>query len=618
MATARILKNNFKESSPMKLVLFSGFLITVYFNPDLQDPFNSPKFWLLMVFGSWLCGYLLSGFNQKKVSTALRENLGLVSLCGFVLTLFISALNTNLKFTAFFGDSGRRIGFVTYLYFAVYMIASYRCINLKSLPILFKTLIAIGLVNIIYGFMQSSGNDFVQWNNPYNSIITTFGNPNFASAAMAMFAIICFTAIFISQFNAFFRVMCFILSILLVSLIYLSNSRQGLISYGLGVSIIVIIFMFSRSKNLGIFGSFVFLISGLFTILGMLQIGPLEKYLYKSSVSVRGYYWRAGYEMLRENLLSGVGIDRYGVYFKQYREVGYPLNYGFDITSTNAHSIPIQLFATGGLFVGIFYIILSICVFYCAVYSIRNSVGNNRIFISGIFAAWISYQAQGLISIENIGLGIWGWIFGGVLMGTANLTRHEPANPNGSKYETRRLEQKSNLFQPVISGVLSLGAIFIVSLLYTADKSTFESRQYFNGASTSQSSEFYSRVEESFKNSFNDPYYKLIVSEMLTRTDKQGNALEQITKLHEKDPNNLDYLRPLALISESNRDYTNAIKFRKLIAKYDPWNAENFLLLGLNFKSINDYSSMYTTLDKIISIAPNHIIVNTAKLQLKE
>jgi hypothetical protein len=117
MAAARILKNNFKESSPMKLVLFSGFLITVYFNPDLQDPFNSPKFWLLMIFGSWLCGYLLPGFNLKKINNTLRTNLGLISICGFILTLFISALNTNLKFTAFFGDSGRRIGFVTYLYY---------------------------------------------------------------------------------------------------------------------------------------------------------------------------------------------------------------------------------------------------------------------------------------------------------------------------------------------------------------------------------------------------------------------------------------------------------------------------------------------------------------------
>jgi citrate lyase subunit beta/citryl-CoA lyase len=34
------------------------------------------------------------------------------------------------------------------------------------------------------------------------------------------------------------------------------------------------------------------------SILGMLQIGPLKDVLYKGSVSIRGYYWRAGLEMI--------------------------------------------------------------------------------------------------------------------------------------------------------------------------------------------------------------------------------------------------------------------------------------------------------------------------------
>jgi hypothetical protein len=38
----------------------------------------------------------------------------------------------------------------------------------------------------------------------------------------------------------------------------------------------------------------------IFALVGMLQIGPLEKFLYKPSVSVRGYYWRAGLEMFKD------------------------------------------------------------------------------------------------------------------------------------------------------------------------------------------------------------------------------------------------------------------------------------------------------------------------------
>ena len=62
--------------------------------------------------------------------------------------------------------------------------------------------------------------------------------------------------------------------------------------------------------------------------------------------------------MFLSSPLTGIGIDRYGAYFKEFRETQYSLNYGFDLTSSNAHNVPIQLFATGGIFVGGFYILI--------------------------------------------------------------------------------------------------------------------------------------------------------------------------------------------------------------------------------------------------------------------
>ena len=104
----------------------------------------------------------------------------------------------------------------------------------------------------------------------------------------------------------------------------------------------------------------------------MLQFGPLQQYLYKASVSVRGYYWRAGLEMLSSHPFFGIGIDRYGSYFKQYREVDYPLNVGFQLTSSNAHNTFIQFFATGGIFLGITYLALNLFVLYRAIIGIKN------------------------------------------------------------------------------------------------------------------------------------------------------------------------------------------------------------------------------------------------------
>jgi O-antigen ligase len=617
MVDKKMVEMKNTKSLPMRIILFTSFIITIYFNSALQDPFNSPKFWLLIIFGSWLSGYLISRVNFRQIHISLKSNLLLISLSGFILSLLISTLMTDIKFTAFFGESGRRIGFITYLYFAIYMFASYQFIILKYLPTVYKTLITIGITNVIYGIMQRSGNDFVQWNNPYNSIITTFGNPNFASAAMAMFSVICFAAIFVSQFNRIFRLICLILNFMLMSLVISSDSRQGLISYGIGISVVIVSIVFTNSKKLGILSLVTIFIAGLFTITGMLQIGPLEKYLYKSSVTVRGYYWRAGFEMLQNNPFTGVGIDRYGAYFKQYREVGYPLNYGFNITSSNAHSIPIQLAATGGLFVGLFYLLLLAYIFYSGIQAVTKNVGDNRIFTAGIFAAWISFQAQSIISIENIGLGIWGWVLGGLLVGLARLSSNTPLVQSGGSEKLNKQNSNSQITQPIISGILTLGAVFLVSLLYAGDQGTMESRQYFNSTTNTQSSRFYEKVDSALKNSFNDPYYKLVISEMLMQSGDQTRAVEEITKLNNSDPHNLDYIRFLAMVAEKNNDYNNAIKFRQLIAEYDPWNAENFLLLGLNYKLSGDYVSMNKMLNSIIEIAPNHLISTTAKMQLR-
>jgi O-antigen ligase len=119
-----------------------------------------------------------------------------------------------------------------------------------------------------------------------------------------------------------------------------------------------------RSKILGLVSLLLALGFTSVVVLGMLQVGPLEKYLYKDSVTLRGYYWNAGINMLRENLFSGVGIDRYGANFKLYRDPSFSLRQGYELNSTNAHNVFIQYFATGGLFLGIIYLVLILLMYF--------------------------------------------------------------------------------------------------------------------------------------------------------------------------------------------------------------------------------------------------------------
>ena len=95
--------------------------------------------------------------------------------------------------------------------------------------------------------------------------------------------------------------------------------------------------------------------------------------------------------------------------------------------------------------------------------------------------------------------------------------------------------------------------------------------------------------------------------------DASLKGLEQINKRY---PRNLDTLTLLAIGNEQIRNFESGIAYRKKIAELDPWNAQNYLALGLVYKYTGDFSSMDIMLEKILSFAKNDPIAKTALNEL--
>jgi len=601
---------------PVFVILLSTLLISLYFAPSLEDPFNSPKLWILVMTGCWVIGYLFTvklNKNETNYSKTTR-NLILI-LLGLILAILFSTLFTSVKYTAFFGEAQRRTGLLAYFFFAIFMAASAKYFKAISIKKLLNTNIFLATTIVVYGQIQHTGNDFVSWNNPYNAIIGTLGNPNFASALMAISAALCITSIFFDGYNRSFKIYNALLALFLLYTIYLSNSRQGLVAFSLASAFLLSIICQMKSRILGLFSFVISVILGLFAVLGMLQVGPFKYFLYKDSVSIRGFYWRSGLQMFLDHPWTGVGIDRYGAFFKQYREVQYPLKYGFDITSTNAHSVPIQLFATGGIFVGLFYLLLAGFIFYRGIKSLKLYLGREKIVVAGIFSSWLAYQAQSIISIDNIGLTIWGWVLGGAVVGLSTKVEVKVGTNQVLKKSSTNL-QSITLAQPVISGGLTLLAVILVSILYRGETITMQTKMYYNASSQNQKVEFYNFIGKSFDTPLIDPYYKLKMVDLLATTDKQSVAVSELDKLLKSDPRNQDILNIQANIAERLPDFEKAINFRESLAKYDPWNAINYLNLGRDYRAIGDYENMNRMRDKILSFASNTDAAKTAIIEL--
>jgi hypothetical protein len=237
----------------------------------------------------------------------------------------------------------------------------------------------------------------------------------------------------------------------------------------------------------------------------MLQVGPLEKFLYKDSVSVRGYYWRAGIEMFRDNIWFGVGLDRYGSFFKEYREPSYVLKYGYDITSSNAHNTFIQLFATSGFFVGVFYLLIILFVLLSGIKLLGTSEKQEQKIVLGLLSAWVGFQAQSLISIDNIGISVWGWLLGGSIIGLSLRARTETNQVNLPK--SKGFVQV-NLFQPAVSLLFLLPIIYFSAGLYKDEQNMLLLKGYADPAYPGNNPIVQTLFDKIYDNPVSDPFYR--------------------------------------------------------------------------------------------------------------
>lgn len=602
-----------------KVIWWAGLfllLVTSYFNSKTQDPFNSPKFWVLLLGAAWLLGYLITFRKQPKLLDSKAIKFTQILLLLFIGASTLSLLAADNSQIALFGDNMRKNGYLTYLALAIFFWAVAVFINSSNLILLYHFILLSGYVVGGYGLLQMSGNDFINWSASGMALFSTLGNSNFAGSAMAILAILSLGGAYIGRKDPITLWLSLIAFVILSITIFPTNARQGLLLLAFGVISLLLVLLYNFNKKLGLVGLAFAALSFTVSILGMLQFGPLERFLYKDSVSVRGYYWRAGLEMFRDNPWFGVGLDNYGSFFKEYREVGYSLKYGYSLTSTNAHNVFIQHFATGGVFVGTIYLILTAFVFWRGLISLRRFEMDERVLRSVFFIAWLAFQAQSLISIDNIGISIWGWVLGGVVVGLSVTPINEQISNQQARQQNRVRKNQLGLLQPLISTLLTALTLILVVFLYRADSAVFQQRAAYNPAAPAQRDVFYQLAQKSIKAPLQDLQYKVMTATYLHGMGFQQEALSLLEQLNLEDPYNLDALTFLASFYENLGQVDKALLAREKMAELDPWNAANYLQMAFNYKFLGNKVQQQNYLDKVLSFAAADPIVIKAVPEL--
>jgi O-antigen ligase len=581
----------------------------LFFKTDFYDPFNSAKLILLLVIDGWLLGHLINSYRLRPIVKRSNEFNMIMLLLGFIVSLLISLIQTDVLLVGLIGETQRRSGFLSYFGLSVIFLYAVRSINFSNIMRVYKIGIVTGALLSAYGVLQISGRDFVAWDNPYSSMISTLGNPNFASATLAILSMIGLSGVLVKNIHIFFKALGIVSTVLALIAIVISGSRQGLLVIFFSSIFYLSVYSYMRSRKLGIFVVGFSVVGAILAILGMLQKGPLVSLLYKDSVSVRGYYWRAGIEMFKDSPLTGVGVDRYGAFFKQFREVGYPLKYGFEITSSNAHNTFIQIFAMAGFFAGIFYLSLVIYVFLSGLRLLKQCQPNEKTIVLGLLSAWLGFQAQSLISIDNLGISVWGWLLGGGILGLSFAQKKDikPLNEGSSKNIV-----KLNLFQPLVSLIILLPIIIFTSSLYKIEHNMFVLKGISSPSFPENKPAVLKFANEVLSNPIADPFYKYRVTFHLYDMGFKAEAYQAASKLFDNDPINPDFLRGKVFFEESFGNVATIISTRKQIALIDPWNAENYFQLLKLYKLNGDIENANAMKDKILSFAAETAVAKSA------
>jgi len=439
-----------EEKLMSKIVAFGSAFTTIFIiSGSVTDPVNVTKFVSLGVTSFAAMGVLISSSLRSHFHDFI---LVWATVASFIAAAICSAIMSDSPLSQnFYGAFGRNNGLIAYIFLAILLLATLSLRSRESFTRIVKSLIFAGLINVIYCLWVISFGDFIGWNNPYGNILGTLGNPNFIGSFLGIFLAAYVGYCLNPSSPKWLKYSVFIVVPLTAFEIIKSHAIQGRVVGLVGLGVVGFFYVRSRRNQLITLAYILSgAVGGIFALLGALQIGPLTSYIYKTSVSLRGQYWLAGWNTGEANPIFGAGMDAFGNWYRRSRDIRALELPGVNTVVDASHNVPIDMFAFGGWPLFISYIFLMVLG---ASAIIRASLRTKQFdsVLAVLAATWIGYQLQSIISINQIGLAIWGWVLTGAVIAYERATRENSNSPKSEKIRSGlKVQNQGHDAKPVL------------------------------------------------------------------------------------------------------------------------------------------------------------------------
>jgi len=485
MNANRRTKDLSSASSKHKAIVWIGYfscLTTLAITPFTAfDVINVVKLFILSIAGFWSFSFLLtviSGF--RNFSTPHRTFL---ALGGLLAVFLLIALSSELTLgQSIYGIYGRNTGLLAYFSLLMILLAATFVEAEKTFTRVLKTLLLTAGIVLLF------------WKKSilYRISIGTF-------LGMGFF------------------------------LTLATESWQGTIMI-LAAGFMALTFQIQRkigNKPLTLSAVFVGLFGGTLGFLGMMGMGPLGSILEKSTLAIRIEYWRTAISALEGNLFFGVGIDGFGDLFRIYRDQKSLEVIDESVWTNSAHNVYLDFALSFGLIALLLLFAIKLIVLFVALKHLKASQYRFDSYM-GLFLAWVSYEIQAMISINHLGVGIWGWFLTGLIFGGAVLDKD--ASDNNS-LKTKPISSKDNSVNEVKPLLWFTGAV--VGLLVALPSYLADSRFY-----ASLKSERLELIVAATKTFPVDAYRIIYVIDLLDQANLDTQAAELVEYGVTKFPTN--------------------------------------------------------------------------------
>ena len=558
-------------------------LVTMFFWATGFDAFNFSKQAVLLAgTGALLIFYVL---GVRKIKLTSVEYFLIVSV---ILTCALTTISSGMENRYWWGVFSRANGNLTNVAFLILtlIITTYFSSKLVN-RIYFTALVALTL-QCIYGLVQYFRLDPIPWENPHSPVITFFGNPNFAAASFGFLAIAIFKYLDISELRSG-RIgsrnlaLCF-LFVLSLFLNYQTKSIQGLATLALGAYIFFgLKYLFGVHEfRLKLLLRYTYLLFPILIGFGFAGKGPLGAWIEQDTFLNRLEYWRIAFHIIKDFPLLGVGPDGYSQFYQEYRSLEYTARYGTGLSSSAAHNVLLQWGTNYGVAgIAIYGSLMVLCLRRFLLIN-KQIQSTDKALFQITFTLWITYQATALISIEQIGVAIWGWIFTGLILGWSNKFV-EQGDFKIAYFSSRA---NSRVISSGLDGFVFLTALilFFPSSIHLRQDLALRKAVQLPGISAGvQGSDLESRGKRIYQAALplneDKDYFQFAV--MSLYQEGPASVGQEFAKYSlNADPRNTQAIEALAIAESNLKNWTQVIEYRKMLQGLDPQNYLNDARIG--------------------------------------